>query len=145
MAGFNWASFRKGMDDAVARYKDGEFANGVISCMALLAAADGEVEQAERKRVGDLIARDPLFASFNKTTLANQFNEQCLQALDDVLQSDVFETVIRGAKGDPVRADKLLRYAASIAKSDGEVEEAEKEVIRKLASRLSLNAATYGA
>lgn len=139
-----FASVSKEGSDYLKRFNDGDFVNGLAATAALVSAADGQVEQEERSRIGTLFARDPLFEPFDKKVLAAKFNEYALDASDDVLRHNVLEIAVKGAKGNVERAEKMLRVAVSIANADGEFEDAEKKVVRELATRLSLQPSAFG-
>ena len=139
-----FAKASKFADDTIKKYNDGDFVNGLAATAALIATADGEVEEAELKGVGELFAQDPLFEPFDKTLLVNRFYEYATKAGSPMLRPSIVEIAVKGAKGNADRADKMLSIAQAVANADGEFEDTEKAAVRQLAGKLGLNAANYG-
>lgn len=123
-----------------------DFLEGVCAASALIAAADGDIEESERRKVVSLIT--------NHSTLSKIYNSKQVE--------DTAELMFKRAKDSSGRqqlarelddvkskadgrqmAEDIYLIAKDIAESDGEVEPQEAVVLKKIADRLGVDASNF--
>lgn len=143
-----WASIKggltavaAGMDGEVAKWKNKDAAFASLAIVALVAGSDGEIEKEERKAGADFVRKGDLFKAFARDELAAALESYYAKSTDMILKEDLYD-VIRKVKGSDA-ARSCVRVGMGIAASDGEVEPAEKEVLREVCAVLDLNPADF--
>ncbi len=129
-----------------ARYaRDRDFGEGVMAVCAMLAHADGDLEESEKKKVGQFIRSSDYLKDFDHTELLGYFDKFSREyEFDHDLGDDRCLKEIGQVNGDEKRT-LIARIGAAIAKADGEFEDAEKDAMRKVCRVLGLNPAEFGA
>jgi len=124
-----------------------DFLEGVLAAVALVAAADGEVEPEERKAAIELVSnhsqlsklytRDQIVQTaekmFGLATSGVSGKQQLARELDDC----------KGKENSRQMLDDIYLTAADIAAADGEVEPQEKDVLEKIARRLGVDVSQF--
>jgi len=123
-----------------------DFLEAVCAAAALVAAADGDIEEAEKRKVVALITNHATLGKLYKSsdiegTASAMFarakdasgRQQLARELDDIKDKPA------GAK----MAEDVYLLALDIAHADGEVEPAEEKVLAKIASRLGVNPSDF--
>lgn len=125
----------------VAQFNNATFRDACMAACALIAAADGEIEKAEKQKTAKIIQTNDMLKCFEPATLGQKFEEFCGMATDDIKRLTALG-FINKLKGKP-EADTVMRVAVLIAKSDGDFEPAEKDVVKELAEMLGLPAEQF--
>ncbi len=134
--------FKAAAATKIARFKNKTFSDAAMATCALMAAADGSVDAAERKKVVGLIGANELLQVFDAADLGKTFLAFCDKAGDEFARLDALSAV-RKLKSDNAAADTCVRIAIIIANADGNFDEKEKAVVRELCTVLGLSAETY--
>jgi tellurite resistance protein TerB len=117
-----------------------DFLEAVCAAAALIAAADGEIEDAEIKATVKAVkANKALAAGFDQQMIDQTINRMLERAEGGrVGRMGLWAEVNEVAK-DPELAQAVVLTALDVAEGDGEIEPAEKAVLDKLAKNLSVN------
>lgn len=112
-----------------ARYNGKEFMEAIAAGCALIAAADGEVEEKEKKKFGRYLDVSPVLKHFDKRKIHSKFNEFCdgLEFSDVEAWKEVHQTPAD-------QRQTVFNVMVAVAGSDGEIEPAEEKILRKLAN-----------
>lgn len=123
-----------------------DFLEAVCAAAALVAAADGDIEESERRKVVALITNHASLGrlyqqSAIETTADTMFKrakdssgrQQLARELDD----------IKGRPNGGQMAEDVYLLALDIANADGEVEPQEEAVLKKIAGRLGVDPAKF--
>jgi len=130
---------RAGLAGAVSQAKNKEFMEAAMAGCALVAAADGEIEDAEKAKMAKFIERSPELAAFDRTRMIAVFNKFADQIdFDFKMGKDAVLGEVREVPGDEQRI-LLMRLLVAIAGSDGEIEPAERKVLVEVARVLGLS------
>ncbi|ADP80692.1 tellurite resistance TerB family protein [Pseudofrankia inefficax] len=112
--------------------KSGAFRDASMAICALVAAADGTVDPAERQRVAGLIAANDVLANFPADDLQRRFNDYLVKLQQDfafgkvsVLQ-DIGKT-----KKKPAEARAVIQIGIIIGGADGNFDKSEQAVVRE--------------
>lgn len=111
-----------------------DFLEAVCAAAALVAAADGEIEDGEIKAtIKAVAANKTLSAGFDQKTI-EQVMEKMLNRAGGgrVGRSGLWDEVAEVVK-DPEMAEAVVLTALDVAEGDGEIEPAEKVVLDRLA------------
>ncbi len=126
----------------IARYQNQNFRDACMATCALVAMADGVLQDSERKKVIACIQNNDALSHFSATILRDLFLGFCDQAKDDFTKVEVIKA-IRKVKAEHDFADMVVKIGIIIAKSDKDFADTEKAVIRSIISELGLNESDY--
>lgn len=126
----------------IARYQNQNFRDACMATCALVAMADGVLQDDERKKVIACIQNNEALSHFSATVLRDLFIGFCEQAKDDFTKVEVIKA-IRKVKTEHDFADMVVKIGIIIAKSDKEFADVEKAVIKTIISELGLNETDY--
>lgn len=126
----------------IARYQNQNFRDACMATCALVAMADGVLQDDERKKVIACIQNNEALKHFSATVLRDLFLGFCEQAKDDFTKVEVIKA-IRKVKAEHDFADMVVKIGIIIAKSDKDFADVEKAVIKSIISELGLNESDY--
>ena len=147
MLGFIKAKFGD-LEAAAAKFRDKETAEAVVAIMCGTSYADGELEDAEKKKLIGAFKVNPVLKQYDTSMLLGKFNElaeQCDFDRDvgqDACLKELADVAGRGASEEKRLA--ILRMGVASAKADGEVEEAERAFLARAAQTLGLQLSQAG-
>lgn len=139
-----FALFKDKLDHIHASYskfKDKETAEAVVAIMTGTAYADGELEDAEKKKLIAAFRVNPVLKQFDTSVLLRKFNELSEQAeFDHEVGLDACIKEIRdvSVSADEEKRLAILRMGVAAAKADGEIEPAEVKFLQRAALQLGL-------
>ncbi|MBD0419410.1 TerB family tellurite resistance protein [Streptomyces sp. NPDC052309] len=119
--------------------KSGAFRDASMAMCALVAAADGRVDPAERQRVAQLIAANDVLQNFPADDLRRRFEDN----LDKLTADFAFGKVgvlqeIAKAKKKPAEARAVVQIGIVIGGADGDFDKDEQAVVREACFALGL-------
>lgn len=121
-----------------------DFLEAVCAACALVAAADGDLEDSEIEQTVKGIASNPnLAGSFSTREIEATAEAMMKRAQAGRVGRSGLYKEIEDIKADHDMAETVLLTAMDVADSDGQVEPQEKAVLAEIAKRLSLNFANY--
>nr|DAM62815.1 MAG TPA: terB [Caudoviricetes sp.] len=123
-----------------------DFLEAVCAASALVAAADGDISESERRKVTSIIINHPELSKLYQGSAIEDVTErmfklakersgrnQLAREMDDILN------LPDGAK----MAEDAYLVACDIADADGEVSKEEEEVLKKIADRLRIDTSKF--
>lgn len=126
------------------QFKSREFAEASMAACALVAAADGSVDAAERQRTAALIVGNETLSVFPPDDLRARFDGYCDKLTRDFDLGRVEAiTVIGKLKAKPDQARGVASIGLIIAGADGTVDPAEKKILREICFALGIDPAEY--
>ncbi|SEC00901.1 tellurite resistance TerB family protein [Streptomyces sp. TLI_105] len=119
--------------------KSGAFRDASMAMCALVAAADGTIDPAERQRVAQLIATNEVLQNFDATDLQRRFegNLNKLTADFDFGKVSVLQEIAK-AKKKPAEARAVIQIGIVIGGADGDFDKTEQAVVREACFTLDL-------
>jgi tellurite resistance protein TerB len=119
--------------------KSGAFRDSSMAMCALVAAADGTVDPAERQRVAQLIATNEVLQNFPADDLRRRFeaNLDKLTADFDFGKVSVMQEIAK-AKKNPAEARAVVQIGIVIGGADGDFDKDEQAVVREACYALDL-------
>ncbi len=117
-----------------------DFLEGVCAGAALIAAADGEIEDAEIKTTVKAVkACKTLSNGFDQGTIEATINKMLDRAGGGRVGRAGLWDEIREIAKDPEMSQAVVLTALDVAEGDGEIEPEEKIVLDRLAKELSVD------
>ncbi|MFJ4689134.1 tellurite resistance TerB family protein [Streptomyces sp. NPDC091377] len=125
--------------------KSGAYRDASMAMAALVAAADGHVDPAERQHVEGLILNNDVLANFPPEQLRQRFNKHVDQLAFDFPQgkNQVLQEIAKAGK-KPTEARAVVQTGFVIAGADGYVAPAEEQVLREACGVLGLSPQEFG-
>jgi tellurite resistance protein TerB len=121
------------------QYRSREFADASMAVCALVAAADGSVDAAERQRTASLIAGNDLLAAFPPDELRAKFDAYCDKLNRDVDFGKVEAIAAIGKLRDkPDQARAVISIGLIIGHADGSFDAAERKVVSDAAHAVGI-------
>ncbi|MEV1047088.1 TerB family tellurite resistance protein [Streptomyces sp. NPDC049916] len=119
--------------------KSGSFRDASMAMCALVAAADGSVDPAERQRVAGLIMSNDVLQNFPADDLQRRFNEYVdkLTADFDFGKVSILQEIAK-AKKKPAEARAVIQIGIVIGGADGDFDATERAVVREACFALDL-------
>ena len=117
-----------------------DFLEGVCAAAALIAAADGEIEDSEVTATKKAVTANKALADgFDNRTIDGAIDKMLDRAGGGrVGRAGLWKEIEEAAK-DPEKAEAILCTALDVAEGDGEIEPQEKVVLEKLAKILRVD------
>ena len=147
-------AFGAGAKEIKAEYSENkDFLEAVLAASALVAAADGDIEEQERRKVISVVSNhatlsklyasnviestaDTMFKRAKDASGRNQ-RDRNLSARDRELDD------VKNRPGGQQMAEDAYLIALDIANADGELEPQEAEVLKKIAARLNVDTSKF--
>ncbi|WP_318209560.1 MULTISPECIES: TerB family tellurite resistance protein [unclassified Streptomyces] len=119
--------------------KSGAFRDASMAMCALVAAADGTIDPAERQRVAQLIATNEVLQNFDAADLQRRFDENLNKLMADFAfgKVSVLQEVAK-AKKKPAEARAVIQIGIVIGGADGDFDKTEQAVVREACFTLDL-------
>ncbi|MET7929677.1 tellurite resistance TerB family protein [Streptomyces sp. NPDC005349] len=119
--------------------KSGAFRDASMAMCALVAAADRNVDPAERSRVAQLISTNEVLQNFPADQLQSRFdaNLNKLTADFDFGKVSVLQEIAK-AKKKPAEARAVIQIGIVIGGADGDFDKTEQGVVREACLMLDL-------
>lgn len=140
-------AFGAGAKEIKAEYSENkDFLEAVLAASALVAAADGDIEETERRKVISVVS--------NHATLSKLYASNVIEATAETMFKRAKDASGRNQLGrelDDIKtrpnagqmAEDAYLIAVDIAKASGEIEPAEAEVLKKLATRMNVDVSKF--
>ncbi|MEU0914750.1 tellurite resistance TerB family protein [Streptomyces althioticus] len=119
--------------------KSGAFRDAGMAMCALVAAADGTVDPAERQRVAQLIATNEVLQNFPADDLRRRFEDNLNKLTADFAfgKVSVMQEIAK-AKKKPAEARAVIQIGIVIGGADGDFDKDERAVVREACYALDL-------
>ncbi|MCU1642160.1 MAG: Tellurite resistance TerB [Nocardia sp.] len=121
------------------------FRDATMGICALIAAADGDIDPADRTRVAQLIGTDTVLQHFPTDELRNLFEDNCTRiTLDPAFGRAYVMAQIAEATGNAVEARAAVQLGIMIGKVDGDLDAQEIAAVRDACRALRLDPVEFG-
>ena len=129
----------------VAQFKSKNFAEASMAACALIAAADGRIDPAERQKTAAFIGSHDVLAAFDAAQLRESFDRYCgkLTTDHDFGRIEALQAVGKlRAKPDQARA--VVQVGVLVGGADGDFDADERRAVRDLCTALGLDPVEFG-
>ncbi|HZG29922.1 MAG TPA: TerB family tellurite resistance protein [Ensifer sp.] len=123
-----------------------DFLEAVCAACALVAAADGDIEESEKRKVVSIVTGHATLGKLYQQGVIEQTAETMFRRAKDVsgrqqLARELDD--IKGRQDGATMAEDVYLIALDIANADGEIEPQEDVVLKKIATRLGVDASKF--
>lgn len=124
--------------------KSGAYRDASMAMCALVAAADGHVDAAERQQMESMILSNDVLQNFPPDQLRQRFNRHVDQLTRNFPQgkTEAMQEIAKAAK-KPTEARAVVQTGIVIAGADGHFSQAEAAILREACASLGLNPAEF--
>jgi len=139
--------FKSKFDDLanqVSKFQNGDFLEAAVASAIAVSAADGTIDPEEKQKLAKFISMHATMKLFTPSEVVKYINKYVdLFEFDNAMgMQEVLKAVGKLAnKEDQARTMVLL--ACAIGGADGDFDESEKAVVRKLCNAAGLNARDF--
>ncbi|MFF9034399.1 tellurite resistance TerB family protein [Streptomyces sp. NPDC014892] len=125
--------------------KSGAYRDASMAMCALVAAADGNVDPAERQHVESLILNNDVLQNFPADQLRQRFNRHVDQLSRNFQQgkAEALTEIAKAAK-KPTEARAVVQTGFVVAGADGYIAQTEEQVLREACATLGLSPQEFG-
>ena len=129
----------------VGQFKSKDFAEASMATCALIAAADGSIDPAERQKTAGFIASNDVLSVFNAGQLRESFDRYCgkLSADYDFGKIEVMQ-VIGKLRSKPEQARAVVQVGVVVGGADGNFDAAEQRAVREICNAVGLDPQEFG-
>jgi tellurite resistance protein TerB len=132
------------LETEIARFRNKEFAEAAMAACALVTAADGTIDEAERRRTAEFIGRHPAMQAFPVAELQARYTDYCSKLTTDFDFAKIeLMQLIGKLRSKPDQARAIVQVAIVIGGADGSFSEEERKVVREACQALGLNPAEF--
>ncbi|MEU3730852.1 TerB family tellurite resistance protein [Streptomyces sp. NPDC033538] len=137
--------FKTQLASVKTELKSGAYRDASMAMCALVAAADGQVEPAERQRVEELIVSNEVLQNFPADQLRQRFNQHVDRLVGnfELGKSEALQVIAKAAK-KPAEARAVIQTGMVIAGADGVFEPSEQYAIREACTALGVSPSEFG-
>ncbi|MFB7652796.1 MULTISPECIES: tellurite resistance TerB family protein [unclassified Streptomyces] len=137
--------FKSQLASVKTELKSGSYRDASMAMCALVAAADGQVEPAERQRVEELIVSNEVLQNFPADQLRQRFNQHVdkLLANFQLGKTEALQVIAKAAK-KPQEARAVVQTGMVVAGADGVFEPSEQQAIREACTALGISPTEFG-
>ncbi|GGY19552.1 tellurite resistance TerB family protein [Streptomyces djakartensis] len=124
--------------------KSGAYRDASMAMCALVAAADGQVDPAERQQVESMILSNEVLQNFPPEQLRQRFNKHVDQLTRNFQhgRNEAMQEITKAAK-KPTEARAVIQTGMVIAGADGHFSQAEATVLREACGVLGVSPAEF--
>lgn len=122
------------------QFKNKDFAKASMAMCALIAAADGSIDDTERRKVVGLISNNDVLSIFKAEDLRKDFDFYCdkLSSDFDFGKLEAVQTIGK-LKKKPEDARAVVQIGIIIGGADGSFDDSEKKVVRDACFALGID------
>ncbi|WP_020561141.1 tellurite resistance TerB family protein [Thiofilum flexile] len=129
----------------IAKFKNKEFMEACVAGCALVAAADGSIDSAEKQKMMKFIQQSDELKVFDTKDVIDYFNKIANNfEFDHEIGKAEALKVIGKLRSKPDAARLMVRVCCAIGMADGDFDENEKNMIREICRDLGLPTDDFG-
>jgi len=128
----------------VTKFKNKSFLEAVVAGCALVAHADGVVRPEEKQKMMGFLRTSEVLSAFSVEEVIAIFDKYSKQFEFDhqIGQASALQVVAK-LKGKDAEARLMVRVCCAIGAADGNFDDSEKAVVRKICAELGLNSKDF--
>lgn len=141
----NWLNTTKnGLNDQVKKFKNRDFLNAVVAGCALVAAADGKIEESEKNKMAGYMNLSNELKVFDMREVITQFNAHVsnFDFSPEIGKQEALKSISKFS-GKPEVGRVIVAVCSAIGAADGDFDEQEKAVVREICRVLGLNPSEF--
>lgn len=141
----NWLNNTKnGLNDQVKKFKNRDFLNAVVAGCALVAAADGKIEESEKNKMAGYMNLSNELKVFDMHDVIVQFNTYVsnFEFSPEIGKQEALKSISKFS-GKPEVGRVIVAVCSAIGAADGDFDEQEQAVVREICRVLGLSPSEF--
>ena len=139
------AAFSAGSTEVKAKYQGNtDYLQAVCAAAALIAAADGDIEDSEIDQAKEIIATNDTLSSIYKKDEIEKMLDGYLRKAKTNYGKQALERELADVKNDHSKAMDVFAMAVDVSQADGDMEPQEVAALKKVAKILAVNPSDFG-
>ena len=139
----NVTDARDALSAEITRFKSKDMLEAVVAGCAMVAYADGNISSEEKQKMMGYLKRSDQLKVFNQNEVIKLFQKYVEKfEFDSAIGTGEVMEALHKFKGKP-QAQLLVRICCAIGASDGDFDQNERAIVRRMCSELGLNAADF--
>jgi len=135
---------REKLSSEIVKYKSKDLLEAIVAGSAMVAYADGQVSSEEKQKLMCYLRTSDQLKVFDQNEVIKIFQNYVEKfEFDSTIAIGEVMRVIGRFKGKP-EAQLVVRVCCAIGASDGDFDESEKTVVKRMCLELNLDAGTFG-
>lgn len=140
----NVTEARETLNAEVNKFKSKDLLEAIIAGSAMVAYADGHISPEEKQKLMGYMRASEQLKYFDQNDVIKTFQRYVEKyEFDATIATGEVMTAVNKFKGKP-QAQLVVRVCCAIGASDGDFDETEKTVVRRMCSELDLDPAAFG-
>lgn len=129
----------------VSKFRNREFMEACVAGCALVAAADGNIDSAEKQKMMKFIQQSDELKVFDTKDVINFFNKiaENFEFDNEIGKAEALK-VIGKLRNKPDAARLMVRVCCAIGSADGDFDDKEKDIIRAMCRDLNIPSDDFG-
>jgi tellurite resistance protein TerB len=129
----------------VGQFKSKDFAEASMATCALIAAADGSIDPAERQKTAAFIGSNDVLSVFDAGQLRESFDRYCgkLSSDYDFGKIEALQAVGK-LRSKPDQARAVVQVGIVVGGADGDFDAHEKTAVREVCQAVGLDPSEFG-
>ena len=137
-------SLMGGVNDQVAKIKNKDFLPAAVGSAIAVSAADGTIDSAEKAKLAKFVTMHPTLKLFDSSAVGAEVSKFIgLFEFDNSIGMMEEEKALVKLHGNQEQGKTAVLLPCAIGGEDGDFDETEKAVVRKLAGFAGLNASEF--
>jgi tellurite resistance protein TerB len=130
--------------DSFGKFKNNDFANAAMAVCALIAAADGSIDPAERQKTAGFIVNNEALKVFEASDLKKRFDHFCgkLESDFDFGKVEVIQAIGK-LRNKPDQARAVIQVGIIIGGADGKFDDHEKKALREACNAVNISPSDF--
>lgn len=139
----NVTNAREVLNAEITKFKSKDLLEAIVGASALVAYADGSITADEKQKLMGYLRNSDQLKVFDQNDTIKLFQKYAEKfEFDTAIGTGEVMQVVGKFKGKP-QAQLVVRVCCAIGAADGNFDEDEKAVVRKMCSELGLNPADF--
>ncbi len=132
------------LNDQVSKITNKDFVPGAVGAAIAVAAADGTIDASEKDKLAQFVRMNPTLKLFDNAIVVAEINKFIdLFSFDNAMGMQEVEKALKKLQSKDDLAKTAILLACAIGSADGDFDEGEKAVVRKLAGFAGLSARDF--
>ncbi|UOG91110.1 MAG: tellurite resistance TerB family protein [Candidatus Thiothrix sulfatifontis] len=129
----------------IGKFKNREFMEACVAGCALVAAADGSIDSAEKQKMMKFIQQSDELKVFETKDVITFFNKvaENFEFDNEIGKAEALK-IISKLRSKPDAARLMVRVCCAIGSADGEFDAKEKQMVREMCRDLNVSPEDFG-
>lgn len=140
----NVTEARDTINAEITKFKSKDLLEAIVASSAMVAYADGQISSDEKQKLMGYLRSSEQLKHFDQNDVIKLFQKYVEKyEFDATIATGEVMAAVTKFKGKP-QAQLVVRVCCAIGASDGDFDQTEKDVVRRMCAELELDATAFG-